>query len=72
MKKEKKNVSEHDDGTYVVKRSRRSSIMAFIVCLLVAVVIWAYAEASEKQKMQQIADIVDTAEINAVVTQNEG
>ncbi len=52
---------EPDDGTYVVKKSRKSSILAFIVCLLLAFVIWAYAEATDKQKQQAMEEIIDKA-----------
>ncbi len=61
MRKNKNNDIEHDDGTYVVKKSGKSSILAFIVCVLLAVVIWASAEASEKSKAEQLAEMVDTA-----------
>ncbi len=61
MKKKKNIAAEHDDGTYVVKKSGRRSILAFILCILVAIVIWASAEASEKQKAQQLVDMVDSA-----------
>ncbi len=43
MRVNSQQISEHDDGTYVVKKSRKSNILAFILCLLVAFVIWAYA-----------------------------
>ena len=48
----------HDDGTYVVKKSKKSSIFAFILCVLIAFVIWAYAEATE----DQVTVVTDTAE----------
>ena len=38
---------EHEDGSYVVKKSRRSNILAFIVCVLIAFSIWAIAEGSK-------------------------
>lgn len=47
MKNKNAAVAEHDDGSYVVKKTKKSSIFAFIVCVLVAFVIWAYAEATE-------------------------
>ncbi len=37
-----KNTHEHNDGSYVVKKSKKSSILAFIICFLIAFVIWAY------------------------------
>ncbi|MBO7310158.1 MAG: hypothetical protein J6U86_02050 [Clostridia bacterium] len=46
----KKISAEHDDGTYIVKRSKKSNIFAFIVCVLIAFVMWAYAEATENKQ----------------------
>ena len=37
-----KNTYDNNDGSYVVKKSRKSSVFAFIVCFLIAFVIWAY------------------------------
>ena len=45
----KSTAENRDDGTYVVKKNKKSSIFAFIVCILIAFVIWAYAEATDKQ-----------------------
>lgn len=38
---------EHEDGSYVIKKNRRSNILAFIVCVLIAFSIWAIAEGSK-------------------------
>ena len=46
----KKVAAEHDDGTYIVKRSKKSNVFAFIVCVLIAFVIWAYAESTENKQ----------------------
>lgn len=40
--KEKKKVILNDDGSYVVKESSNKNIPAFIICLLLALVIWVY------------------------------
>ncbi|MBQ9112341.1 MAG: hypothetical protein IJY08_02050 [Clostridia bacterium] len=45
----KKNIDtieseERSDGSYVVKKSRRSNIFAFILCVLLAFFIWAYTQ----------------------------
>lgn len=58
MRKKRENTVMHDDGTYVVKKSKKSSIFAFILCVLIAFVIWAYAEATE----DQVTVVTDTAE----------
>lgn len=46
----KKYTEKHDDGSYVVKKSRRSNILAFIACLLIAFIIWAIAEGARARK----------------------
>ncbi len=51
MLRNKNTDTEHDDGSYVTKKSKKSSIFAFIVCVLIAVVVWAYAEATETQRL---------------------
>ena len=41
------NTGERSDGSYVVKKSRKSNIFAFILCLLLAFFIWAYTQSTE-------------------------
>ena len=48
---EKENV--YDDGSYVVKKSRRHNILALIVCILVAFVVWLYAANTEREENMQ-------------------
>ena len=49
MKKEKvdkldKKIEQvNDDGSYVVKKSKKSNIFAFIICIIIAFVIWMYS-----------------------------
>ena len=40
----------HDDGTYVVKKSKKAGMLAFVLCLLIAFVIWAYSTATEDKE----------------------
>lgn len=42
-----------DDGSYVIKKSRKFDIFAFVVCLLVAFVIWVYAAGRENELPEQ-------------------
>lgn len=62
---EKENVY---DGSYVVKKSRKHNILAFILCVLVAFTIWLYAtnEESEEEKelKDNIADATQVAEVS--------
>ncbi len=34
-----------ENGAYIIKKSKKSSVIAFIVCVVVAFLIWSYAEA---------------------------
>ena len=43
--------SSYNDGTYVVKKSRKHSILAFIICLFVAFAIWLYATNKENERL---------------------
>lgn len=47
------NGEEHNDGSYVVKKSKKTNVLAFILCLLIAFVIWAYADATDKEKKEK-------------------
>ena len=54
------NEEEYNDGSYVVKKSKKTNVLAFILCLLIAFIIWAYADATEKEKNAKI----DTSQIS--------
>ena len=72
MKKEKNTAlgaSEHDDGSYVVKKSKKSSIFAFVICVFVAFIIWAYAEATEK-KDEEKQTVVEVLSADVVALDN--
>ena len=45
MARNKKKEQGYDDGSFVVKKKRKFDIFAFIVCVLIAFVIWVCAEA---------------------------
>ena len=64
---EKENV--YDDGTYVVKRSRKHNILAFIICLLVAFLVWVYAANKEREEIKdketQVTQSADNTETSA-------
>ena len=75
MRKEKtvqmddQNTVERDDGSYVVKKTKKSSILAFVFCVLLAFVIWAYAEADEKRENAAVGD--DAPQTDIAVTDGE-
>lgn len=53
MSKRKKSEQTHDDGSYVVKKSRKRNIIAFILCVLIAFVIWLYASNIDEKKQAE-------------------
>ena len=42
-KADKRSEYTNDDGSYVVKKSKKSNIFAFIVCIIIAFIIWMYS-----------------------------
>ena len=56
MKKENKKVEKiNDDGSYVVKKSKKSNILAFIICLVIAFIIWTYTVNIEMIEQKKAA-----------------
>ena len=53
MSKKKENEHAYDDGSYVIKKSRKFSLLAFILCMLIAFSIWIYATNKENQKLAE-------------------
>ena len=66
MSKQKQNEQTHDDGSYVVNKSRKRNIIAFILCVLIAFVIWLYASNIEEKK--QAEAMQNAVPSNATVT----
>lgn len=67
-KKEKDHV--YDDGSYVVKKKRKFHIFAFILCLIIAFLIWLSAVQSER-KSEEAAEKADTASLYTDVIEAE-
>ena len=63
MSKHKNLREEHDDGSYVVKKSKKHSIFAFILCILIAFIIWAYVEATENAKISDLSDATVSTQV---------
>ena len=53
MAKKRETEQVYDDGSYQVKRSRKGEVLSFIVCLLIAFVLWIYATNVNIQKMAE-------------------
>jgi len=43
MSKKKEKDHSYDDGSYMIKKNRKFSFFAFILCMLIAFSIWVYA-----------------------------
>jgi len=50
MSKRKQNQMARDERRYVAKENKKFHIFAFILCLLIAFVIWLYASNHENEK----------------------
>lgn len=53
MSKRKQEEAVYDDGSYVVKKSRKTNIIAFVLCVLVALMIWLYATNMESKEQEE-------------------
>ncbi len=69
MAKQKQNDCVENDGTYVVPKNRKKNILAFILCVLVALLIWIYASNKEDKERAEggedsaavaVTDVSDT------------
>ena len=60
------------DGNYVVKKSRKHNILAFILCVLIAFVVWLYATNNEKKEKleENEAEQVQTVQVVTVVSED--
>ena len=63
MSKRKRNESSRDDGTYAAKKKGKFNIFAFILCLLIAFVIWLYASTIEDDKKAENTESKNSTEV---------
>ena len=64
MARKKEKNHSYDDGSFVVKKKRKFNVFAFIVCALVAFVIWVYAEGRTNDVPSDVAvESVQAAEV---------
>ncbi|MBE6547007.1 MAG: hypothetical protein E7668_06165 [Ruminococcaceae bacterium] len=54
MSKRKQKEWNADDGSYVVKKNRKLNVIAFVVCFLIALVIWIYATNTEDKNKNEM------------------
>ena len=52
----KQNVEQtYDDGTYVVNKKKKFRLLAFLICLVIAFVIWIYVtNVAEERRLNGI------------------
>ena len=67
--RKKRKENGYDDGSFVVKKSRNFNIFAFIVCLLVAFVIWVYAEGRTNEMSSDTT--LESEQVRASVTETQ-
>ena len=58
-----------DDGSYVVKKNRKFDIFAFIACLLVAFLIWSFAESRANETPTDASSENGTASVTETEAQ---
>ena len=62
MAKNVEKENSYEGGNYGTPNRRKYNILAFIICVLVAFVIWLYATNNENEKL--IAEKEETAAVN--------
>ena len=60
MSKRKRNESSRNEENYVAKTNGKFNIFAFVLCFLIAFVIWLYASNLENKKKEEAAAVVVT------------
>jgi YbbR domain-containing protein len=52
MSKRKQTDIARDDSSYVAKKPKKFNIFAFILCVLIAFIIWIYASSVEEKNKE--------------------
>ncbi len=65
MSKRKRNESSRNEEFYVAKNNGKFHIFAFILCVLIAFVIWLYASNLENKRKEEVGVnvVVPTASV---------
>lgn len=66
MSKRKQNENMENDGTYVIKKNRKMNIVAFILCFLVAFVIWIYSTNMEQKEAEEAVTNTASASVDVL------
>jgi len=70
MSKEKQYTQE--DGSYIVKKtSKKASVFAFIVCVLIALIIWVYVAGRDMKRENQVEGDADNSSYQSESAQSE-
>lgn len=58
------NAENRTEGSFSSKKGKRSNVIAFVLCLLIAFVIWAYTMSyGDGAKTDQIGDAETSGEV---------
>lgn len=68
IEEQQNNLTEQENGTYVVKRNYVSNIVAAVVCLLVAFVVWLLAMSAEDTAILKLETVGGSAEYTYVLS----
>ena len=72
MAESKVNENNAHDGSYVVKKSRKHNILAFILCVLIAFFVWLYAANTEKKEKNQENEVGQVQTVQTEALASEG
>ena len=70
MSKRKQNQSARDEGSYVAEKNKKIHIFAFILCVLIAFVIWLYASNLEKNNKDE-TNVTNNTQTALIVRSHE-
>ena len=62
MKKEKAG----QDGSYVIKKSRKLNIFAYILCVLISLIIWLYVANRDVMRSNEISSNQNETQVSQV------
>lgn len=66
MSKRKRNEIASEDGAYIIKKNPKMNIVAFILCVLIATIIWLYATNTDQKEREEERTEKDSATVQAM------
>ena len=68
IEEQQNNLTEQENGVYVVKRNYVSNIVAAVICLLVAFVVWLLAMSAEDTAILKLETVGGSTEYTYVLS----